>query len=204
MSLNVDDRTRHLVALAQDGDESALNQLCKVYGTRVLWIIRLRMGRQLRSKLESMDLVQDVLVSALKDLGNFTYKTEGDFLRWLSRIAENRLRGHLQRFHANKRDIRKEVRLNGYRPTAEDSVVAALEAVVTTTPSAIMSKREELDKLAKAIDALKPEYKQVVVLTKLEGLSYKEIGERLGKSADAARMLFSRAMAELTGAFEVV
>ena len=137
MRLTVDDRTRHLVALAQDGDESALNQLCKVYGARVLWIIRLRMGRELRSKLESMDVVQDVLLSALKDLGHFTYKTEGDFLRWLSRIAENRLRGHLQRFHANKRDIRKEVRLGGYRPTAEDSVVAALDAVVTTTPSAI-------------------------------------------------------------------
>jgi len=204
MSLTVDDRTRHLVALAQDGDESALNQLCSVYGTRVLWIIRLRMGRQLRSKLESMDLVQDVLMSALRDLGNFTYKTEGDFLRWLSRIAENRLRGHVQRFHANKRDIRKEVRLDGYRSTAEDSVVAALDAVVTTTPSAIVSRREELDKLAKAIEALKPEYKQVVVLAKIEGLSYKEIGRRLGKSADAARMLFSRAMAELTDAFEVV
>ena len=204
MRLTVDDRTRHLVALAQDGDESALNRLCSVYGARVLWIIRLRMGAELRSKLESMDVVQDVLLSALKDLGNFTYKTEGDFLRWLSKIAENRLRNQLQRLHANKRDIRKEVRLDGYKPTAEDSVVAALDAVVTTTPSVIMSKREDLDKLAKAIDVLKPEYRQVIVLTKIEGLSYKKIGERLGKSADAARMLFSRAMAELTDAFEVV
>jgi len=174
MRLTVDDRTRHLVALAQDGGESALNQLCKVYGPRVLWIIRLRMGAELRSKLESMDLVQDVLLSALKDLGNFTYKTEGDFLRWLSRIAENRLRNQLQRLHANKRDIRKEVQLDGYRPTVEDSFVAALDAADTTTPSAIMSKREELDKLAKAIDVLKPEYRQVIVMTKIEGLSYKE------------------------------
>ena len=162
------------------------------------------MGRELRSKLESIDVVQDVLMSVLKDLGNFTYKTEGDFLRWLSRIAENRLRWHVQRLHMNKRDIRREVRLNGNRPTAEDSVVAALDAVVTTTPSAIMSKREDLDKLTKAIDALKPEYRQVIILTRIEGLSYKEIGERLSKSADAARMLFSRAMAELTETFEVV
>jgi len=204
MRLTVDDKTRHLVALAQDGDESALNRLCNVYGARVLWIIRLRMGAELRSKLESMDLVQDVLMSALKDLGTFKYKTEGDFLRWLSRIAENRLRNQLQRLHANKRDIRKEVRLNGYRPTAEDSLVAALDAVDTRTPSAIMSKREELDKLAKAIDALRPEYREVIVLTKVEGLSYREIGDKLGRSADAARMLFSRAMAALTGAFEVV
>lgn len=204
MRLTVDDKTRHLVALAQDGDESALNQLCKVYCSRVLWIIRLRMGRELRSQLESMDLVQDVLMSALKDLGNFTYKTEGDFLRWLSRIAENRLRGYLQRLRANKRDIRKEVQLNGYRPTAEDSIVATLDAVATTTPSAIMSKREELDKLAKAIDALKPEYRQVIVLKKIEGISYKEIGDRLGKSSEAARKLVSRALEELINIFENV
>ncbi|MBL7187068.1 MAG: sigma-70 family RNA polymerase sigma factor [Phycisphaerae bacterium] len=204
MRLTVDDRTRHLVALAQDGGESALNQLCKVYGPRVLWIIRLRMGAELRSKLESMDLVQDVLMSALKDLGNFTYETEGDFLRWLSRIAENRLRNQLQRLHANKRDIRKEVQLNSYRPTVEDSFVAALDAVDTTTPSAIMSKREELDKLAKAIDVLKPEYRQVIVMTKIEGLSYKEIGERLGKSSEAVRKLVSRALEELISIFENV
>jgi RNA polymerase sigma-70 factor, ECF subfamily len=204
MRRTVDDKTRHLVALAQDGGESALNQLCKVYGTRVLWIIRLRMGAELRSQLESMDLVQDVLMSALKDLGNFTYKTEGDFLRWLWGIAENRLRGHLQRLHANKRDIRKEVRLNDYRPTVEDSFVAALDAVDTTTPSVIMSKREELDKLATAIDALKPEYRHVVVLTKIEGLSYKEIGDRLGKSSEAVRKLVSRALEELISIFETV
>jgi len=204
MSLTVDDKTRHLVALAQDGDESALNQLCKVYGSRVLWMIRLRMGAELRTKLESMDLVQDVLVSALKDLGNFTYKAEGDFLRWLSKIAENRLRNQLQRLHANKRDIRKEVRLNGYKPTVEDSFVAALDAVDTTTPSAIMSKREELDKLTKAIDVLKPEFRQVIIWTKIEGLSYKEIGKQLGKSSEAVRKLVSRALEELVSIFENV
>jgi RNA polymerase sigma-70 factor (ECF subfamily) len=160
------------------------------------------MGAELRSKLESVDVVQDVLLSAFKDLGKFTCKTEGDFLRWVSKIAENRLRGHLQRFHANKRDIRKEVRLDGHWPTADDSVVAAMDAVVTATPSAIVSKREELDKLSRAIDALRPEYRQVIVLTKIERLSYKEIGDQLGKSSEAVRKLVSRALEELITVFE--
>ena len=204
MRHTVDHKTRHLVEMAQDGDESALNQLCTVYWSRVLWIVRLRMGKELRCKLDSVDLVQDALVSALEDLGDFTYRNEGDFLRWLSRIAENRLRGHLQRLHANKRDIRKEVRVSNRRRTTEDSFAEALDAVDTTTPSAIMSKREELDKLAKAIDALKPEYRQVIVLTKIEGLSYKEIAEKISKSSDAVRMLVSRAMAALSRTFENV
>jgi len=67
-----------------------------------------------------------------------------------------------------------------------------------------MSRKEELDRLEKAIDELKPEYKEVIVLTKIEGLSHKEIGERLGKSADAVGKLLSRAMVALTIAYEKV
>jgi RNA polymerase sigma-70 factor (ECF subfamily) len=67
-----------------------------------------------------------------------------------------------------------------------------------------MSKREELDKLTKAIDALKPQYKQVIVLTKIEGFSYKEIGKQLGKSSEAVRKLVSRALEELVSIFENV
>lgn len=204
MRNNLSNKTQHLIVLAKDGDESALEQLCRVYSERVRWIVRLRMGGELRSKLESMDLAQDVFISALRDLGNFTYKNEGDFLRWLSKIAENRLRDNLDRLHANKRDIRKEVRLKSYEPTTGDSFVAALGPIDTTTPSVIMSKREDLAKLARAIDALTSEYKEVIVLTKIEGLSYKEIAESLGKSGDAVRMLVSRAMAALSGAFENV
>ena len=204
MSHTIDGKTQHLVTLAREGNETALNQLCRVYAARVLWLVRLRMGKELRSKLESMDVVQDVLIYALRDLGDFTYKTEGDFVRWLSGVVENRLRDNLDKLHANKRDIRKEVRLNSDRIATEDSYVGAAEPIDTKTPSAIMSKSEDFDRLAKAIDTLKPEYREVIVLTKIEGLSYQEIGDKLGKSADAVRMLVSRAMGALSCAFENV
>jgi len=195
-------KTQQLVALAKDGNDSALNQLCNVYGERVHWIVRLRMGKELRSKLESMDVVQDVLVSALKDLGDFTYRADGDFLRWLSKVAENRLRDNIDKLHAGKRDIRKEVRLDNHGPTTEDRLFAVRGPIDTATPSVIMSRKEELDELAKAMDELKPEYKEVIVLTKIEGLSYKEIAGKLGKSDEAVRKLVSRAMAVLTSVFE--
>ena len=204
MRQTVEYKPRHLVVLAKDGDESALNKLCAVYGPRVLWLVRLRMGKELRSKLESVDLVQDVLVCALKDLGNFTYKNEGDLVRWLSRIADNRLRDNLDRLHAHKRDIRKEVALGGYESTTGGSLFGAPGLLDTTTPSAIMSRREDLARLEKAIDALKPEYGEVIVLTKIEGLSCKEIADKLGKSSDAVRKLASRAMTALIGAYEEI
>ena len=199
---SITDKTQRLIAMVKGGDESALNQLCEVYGPRVHWIIRLRMGKELRSKLESMDLAQDALLSALEDLDGFTYNNEGDFVRWLSAIAENVLRGNLKKLHAGKRDIRKEVPLGGYRPTTCSGFITNPGPIVTTTPSVIMSRKEDLDKLEKAIDQLKPEYREVVILAKIEGLSYKEISKRLGKSNDAVRKKISRAIVALADIFE--
>ena len=194
--------TQRLVSLAKTGDELALEQLCKVYGERIRRIIRLRMSNALRSKLESMDLVQDAFIAALRGLEDFTYRNEGDFLRWLSTIAENRLRDNLKKLHANKRDIRKEMSLNNNRQSAQDSFVKQAGPVDTTTPSVIMSRQEELDKLEKALDKLKPEYKEVIVLNKIEGLSSKELSDRLSKAPGAVRMLLSRAMIALASALE--
>jgi RNA polymerase sigma-70 factor (ECF subfamily) len=160
------------------------------------------MGREIRSKLDSMDLVQDAFVSALENLGDFTYRDEGDFLRWLSKIAENRIRDNVKKLHADKRNIRKEVSLRNRVSTTQGSLAGAPGPVATTTPSVIFSKREELSKLDEAIDELRPEYREAIVLKKIEGLSYKEIGNRLGKSTDAVGMLVSRAMISLINAFE--
>jgi RNA polymerase sigma-70 factor (ECF subfamily) len=160
------------------------------------------MGGEIRSKLDSMDLVQDAFVLALQDLEDFTYRNEGDFLRWLSKIAENRIRDNVKKLHADKRNIRKEVPILNRVSTTERSSSGVLGPVATTTPSVIVSKREDLDKLGKAIDKLRPEYREVIILKKIEGLSYKEIGNRLGKSTDAVGMLVSRAMISLINAFE--
>ena len=143
MRQTTEQKTQHLVALAQDGNNLAINQLCQVYWPRVHWIVRLRMGRKLRKKLESVDLVQDALFSAVQDIGNFTYQNEGDFLRWLARIVENRLRVHFRRFHAHKRDMRKEVPLDGPARTTDASSRTAWQALDTTTPSVILSKKED-------------------------------------------------------------
>jgi len=195
-------KTCELVAQAQDGNKTALNQLYSVYVERVRWIIRFRMSKELRSKLESMDLVQDTLIHALEGLEGFTYRNDGDFVRWLSKIAENELRGNLKKLHADKRDIRREVHLDTHGPTTGSRTVRAHGSIEPTTPSVILSKKEDLSKLEQAIDQLKPEYRDVIVWAKIDGLSYKEIGEKLGKSADAVGMLLSRAMVALTGVFE--
>ncbi|MHC4323558.1 MAG: RNA polymerase sigma factor [Planctomycetota bacterium] len=204
MRYSCNHKTRQLVALAKGGDESAVDQLCRVYTERVRWMVRLRMGKELRRKLDSMDVVQDVLIHALGGITDFTYKNEGDFVRWLSRIAENALHDNWDRFHAEKRDIRKEIPLGNDGRRSGSRLSRIPGPVATTTPSVILSRKEDLARLEKAIDALKPEYKEVIVLTKIEGLGYQQIADRLDKSSEAIRKLVSRAMTALINAFESI
>jgi RNA polymerase sigma-70 factor (ECF subfamily) len=201
---NCKHKTQQLVALVKGGDASALDQLCRVYAERVRWMVRLRMGKELRRNLDSMDVVQDVLIHALGGITDFTYENEGDFVRWLSRIAENALRDNWKRFHAEKRDIRKEVRLNDRGPTTGGSSGGAPGPIDATTPSVIMSRKEDLARLEQAIDELKPEYREVIVLTRIEGLSYQEVGNRLSKNSEAVRKLVFRAMSALTRIYEAI
>ena len=204
MSLQTLKRTQQLVALAQAGDASALDQLCGVYAERIRRIVRLRMGPELRAQLESMDLVQEVLIGAVKDLGDFTYCSEGDFLHWLSSIVENTIRDYVDRVHAAKRDVRRQVSLNRVAARADRPQPDLGLPAITTTPSVVLSLREELDRLERAMDRLKPEYREVLMLAKIEGLSCKEIAVRLNKRPAAVAMSLSRAIVALTNLFERV
>ena len=195
-------RTQELVAQAQDGDTSALDQLCGVYTERVRRIVRFRMGPELRSHLESMDLVQEALVEAVLDLDQFRYSNDGDFLRWLSCIVENTIRDNKDKAHAAKRDIRRQVPLDHVAVRADRPAHEADMPIATTTPSVVLSLREDLDRLEKAMDQLKPEYREVIVLAKIEGFSCKEIAEKLNKTPAAVAMLLSRAIVAVTNLLE--
>ena len=201
MSNDLSRKTQELITLAREGDRCALDQLFSVYGERIRRIIRLRMGKELRSKLESMDLVNEALMCAVRDLKEFSYRDEGDFLRWLAQIAENRIRDNLDRLHAGKRDIRKESPLDDDTSKGTNGRNRLRQLAVSTTPSAILSKKEELDKLENAIDQLRPEHREIILLAKIEGLSYKEVADKLNKSTDMVGYLLSQAMMALTQTF---
>jgi len=191
-------KTQHLVTLAKEGDQAAFSQLCSVYGERVRRMIRLRLDPKLRPKLDSVDVVQDALMLALDGLKDFTYRSEGDFLRWLSKIAENKLRDIQDHFHADKRNVHREIPFKQEGGSTKGGCIGAAGPIGNTTPSVILCKKEALDRLEKALDDLKPEYKEVIVLKKIEGLSHAEVAERLGRNVGAVRTLLVRALAALT------
>ena len=63
------------------------------------------------------------------------------------------------------------------------------------TPSRNVVVREELARIEAAFDQLPDEYREVITLARIVGLSHGEIGIRSGRNETAVRKLLSRARA---------
>lgn len=196
--------TQVLVEQVRQGDEDALQELCRRYQRRVLAAVRLRLGAGLRRKLESRDIVQEVMIDALRHVRTFDFKTEGAFLHYLNRVVINKIRDEADRWNAQKRNVGREVSLGKARSSGSENPLDSLEDRMVPTPSKIVSLREDLGLLERAVDCLGREsedHRDLIIAVKLEGKSYAEIAEEKGISVDAVRMRVKRAVLALTKVF---
>jgi RNA polymerase sigma-70 factor (ECF subfamily) len=186
-----------LLARARAGSHEALGDLLDHAAGRLLALIRLRLGAKLRAELESRDVLQATLLKAVSGFDRFEGDGVAAFTAWLARIAQNEIRDQADFHGRQRRDAALRVSLDG-QPEIE-----RLAARVRSQTSRI-ALNEELARLERMLETLAPEQREVIILRRLEELSFAEIGERLGRSPDASRMLFARAMTALTLAMENV
>ena len=178
-----------LLRRARDGDPDALGALYERVAGRLLGLIRLRLGRTLRAELESRDILQATFLKSFEHLHEFEQFGTGSLMAWLARIAENQIRDWADYHRRQRRDARLEVPLS----TGQVQVPAAMRSVLSQ-----IILDEQAERLEEALESLDAHYREVIILRRFEDLSFREIGARLGKSEDACRMLFARAMAALT------
>lgn len=171
--------TRELWLKARAGDREAYDRLFGLHADRALLYIRARLGPRLREKVESMDVLQEAYLAAHRDFDRFEYADDGAFTRWLCRIIDNRIRDLGDHFGALKRQPVEPPRSD---PTG---VITALD------------RAEHRAKVARGLDALSDDHRQVLLLRFFEGLSAEEVGQRMGRSAGAVRKLTARALEEL-------
>ena len=189
--------TLTLVRQAKAGENNALNLLLDRYVQRVLRIVRMRLGPKLRGRMESMDVVQEVMVRVIKDLENFEPKNEAAFLHWISQLVQNEIRDLADYHGAEKRNANKEVQPQ--KDSEEDrSVVSNTPANSIYRPSFQLRLKEDVLLLEAAMDELPEKQKEVIILRQYEEMSFKDIGDQLDCSEDAARMQYTRAIDKLT------
>ena len=178
-----------LLRAARQGSREALSELYARCGTRLLAFIRMRMGRSLRAQLESRDILQNTLLKSFQRIEQFEGDGGATLMGWLMRIAENEIRDQVDYHHRQRRDVDAAVPIDAGGIDVAARAASAISAVVA---------HEEAERLGAALEALDPDHREVIVLRKLEELSFRDVAARMGRSEDACRMLLARAMVALT------
>lgn len=129
---------------------------------------------------DAEDATERTFLAALGAIGRF--RDEGSTFRaWLFRIAHNQLANALR-----GRQRRATMRLDGMpEPPGDDD------------PAGAVQRADEARRVRRALDGLSEERRQVLVLRFVDGLTAREIGEVLGRSAGAVRVLQHRALRDL-------
>jgi len=184
-----------LVTLAGQGDEQAIGALLERHLPGLRAYIRLRMGARIRRWDSEEDVAQSVCVEVLRGLEGFTYQGEAAFRHWLFTMARRKLTQREVHLRAQKRDVDLVVtntRSNRGRDPIADEVQRAFG-----TPSEMAIRGETLDRIMAALDAMPEETREVILMSRLAGLSAGDIAGRLGKEPATVRVTLCRGLAAL-------
>ena len=194
------DQVRH-------GDINSLGELLQLYRNYLSVLATTQLDGRLRRRMSPSDLVQETMMAAHRDFAAFRGGSEGELLAWLRQILSNCL-GHAieANVFAKKRDIRREVALDQVANNVDDSMarLANILADRGASPSENMGRRELALRLSNQLAKLKPEYREVIVFRNLQGLSFDEIAERMGRKSGAVRMLWLRAINKFKETCEII
>ncbi|MCP3964572.1 MAG: sigma-70 family RNA polymerase sigma factor [bacterium] len=183
------EESSRLFEQARQGSREAINAIFERYGGRLHALIRLRLGPQLRCRLESRDILQATLLKAFKGLDRFDGSGSRSLMAWMGTIARDEI--------CDQADFHGRQKRNAARDTTLNERVDPVARQVRTEASRLQLQ-EDSERLEKALDALGEAQREVILLRHFEELSFPEIGELLGKSPDACRMQLARAMTALT------
>ena len=184
------DQVEQWIAAARAGQNDALGRALEAFRHYLEVIARHELRSELQAKIEPSDLVQETFLAAQHDLSSFLGRTEQEWRAWLRsillHIAENVRRRYLI---AEKRRVDREVSLplsDGGGPSDNGA-----------SPSGPLRHLERQQALTSALERLPESYRQVIRWHHREGWTFDMIGDRLECSSEAARKLWSRALARL-------
>lgn len=178
-----------LILDARAGSTEALNAVFERHADRLLALVRLRLGPQLRRRLEAQDIVQATLLKAFLGIHRFEGSDSGSLMAWLAAIAVDEIRDQTKFHGREKRDLSRD--------TSIDDETSLLADEITSQVSRLQL-RDDSRLLERVLEELEDDHREVILLRSFEELTFPEIAERMGRSPDACRMLYGRAMFAVT------
>ncbi len=163
------------------GDREAYAALVREYQTRVRGLCL----SILLNAAEADDAAQDVFVKALSSLAS--YRKDSSFSSWLYRIASNHCMDQLRKRKRQKTDSLDRVTDN------DDGEAGAFQPRMAEPSESLIEKTERLAGVMQVLSSLPADYREVLVLREVEGLSYEAIRVILKCSLDAVKTRLHRA-----------
>ncbi|MDR1305479.1 MAG: RNA polymerase sigma factor [Verrucomicrobiales bacterium] len=175
-----DDPDLPLVRQLQSGADEALDELMARHRQRLHRFI----WRHIPHEHDALELTQETFVRAYFNIGKFNPRAR--FVTWLFAIALNLCRDHARSraYRAARQSFSLSADAAGQPPELPSAEAAAPE---------ILQRREQLRALAAAIDRLPPGLKAPLIVSALEGASYRECAALLGLTEKAVEMKIYRA-----------
>jgi RNA polymerase sigma-70 factor (ECF subfamily) len=184
------------IRLAREGRSDALGELLAAYRNYLRLIAVTSLDRQMQGKADASDLVQETLLKAHQNFEKFRGTTEQEWITWIRQILVNNLADLRRRFSLQARRVERERSLESMTERSSQMLRELVQAR-SASPSQSAQRRELGVILADALAEISPEDREVVVLRNLRELEWKEIATLTGRSPDAARMLWTRALARV-------
>jgi RNA polymerase sigma-70 factor (ECF subfamily) len=175
----------------------ALGRLLEHYRGYLALLARLEIGRKLQGKVDAGDLVQEAFLEAHRGFPHFAGRVEAEFLAWLRGILAHRLAKLLRRYLGTQR---RDVRLERELAVEVDQSSRLLDqglVALSSSPSQRTRRREQAALLAEALGRLPEDYREVLILRHLEEQPFPEVARRMGRSVEAVKKLWARAVPRL-------
>ena len=171
-----------LMLRVQAGDEAAYRELFAKFAPRILQYARRLVGSEARAE----EVTQDVFVQVYRF--RLRYRPDARFGTWLYTIATNLCLNELRR---PERQLRVDLwERPGDEPEGEGPSLPDPDAVDPETGAA---SRELARAIEQAIAELPPKQRAALLLSRQDGLAYRDVGEALGISEGAVKALLFRA-----------
>lgn len=182
-----DRSTQRLVAQAREGDRQAFEELVARFRDRLSSSVQSWSRFQLGPPVDADEVIHETFIRAFRSLSSFEWRDDDSFFRWLCGVAK---RAMAQLFEDGQ----------GHQGA---QAIGAAENVSNSGPSQskVQRRHERFDRLEAALEKLAPEYREVLLLSRIEGLSAPQIAVRMNRSANAVRHLIVRALRELRDKF---
>ena len=186
-----------LLREARAGDAATLGRLLELYRRYLALLARVQIGHRLQGKVDASDIVQETFLEAHRNFPRFRGTSEGELVRWLRQILAANLADLLRRYlGAQGRDVRLEREIEDAFDRSSVLLDRGLVAQ-QSSPSQQAARREQAVLLADALDQLPDDYRDVLVLRHLEGLTFPQVSSRMGRSLDSVEKLWMRGLARL-------